>query len=80
MILDARKHLGLTQKDRDIAAKKHEDYAEMHGILKQAIIVPGDTFSEHSVKNYGEKFEKKGNCETRYFQDISSAEKWLKGK
>ena len=80
LILDARKHLGLAQEDRDFAANKHEDYAEKHGILKQAIIVPKDLFSKHSVSNYGEKFKRKGNSEIRYFKDISSAEKWLQGK
>jgi hypothetical protein len=52
LLLDARDHLGITEKDRDLAAKRHADYASNHGILKQAIMIPKDYFSAHSVKHY----------------------------
>ena len=78
LLLDAREHLGLTQKDRDIAAEKHFNYALEHGKLYQAIMVPKDMFSEHSVKSYGQQFENKNNCVTKFFIDIEAAEKWLK--
>ena len=80
LILDAREHLGLREKDQEEAAKRHEKYAKEHGILKQAIIVPRDFFSEHSVKNYATKFDGSNYNEIRYFQDVTSAEKWLQNK
>ncbi len=78
LLLDAREHLGITQKDRDIAAKRHSDYASNHGILKQAIMIPKDYFSAHSVKNYAEQFKEVQSSNIMYFTEISDAENWLK--
>lgn len=80
LLLDATKHLGLKQEDRDLAAQKHEDYAVKHGKLKQAIIVPKEDFSAYSVKSYSDKFDIKSISEIRFFKDIPSAEEWLQGK
>ena len=78
LLLDARDHLGITQKDRDLAAKRHTEYALNHGKLKQAIIMPKDFFSAHSVKSYAERFEDTQPSIIMYFSEISAAENWLK--
>ncbi len=80
LILDAREHYGLLPQDQERAAKLHDDYAKKHGILKQAIIVPKDIYSNYSVTSYSEKFEGKVYSTIKFFTDIPSAEKWLQSK
>jgi len=78
LLLDSRNHSGITQKDRDIAAERHTEYAINHGILKQAIMMPKDFFSAHSVMYYAEKFEDTKPSHIMYFKEISTAENWLR--
>lgn len=78
LLLNASEHKGITKADRDKASELHEAYAEEHGSLKQAIIVPKDLFSSFSVKDYGRSFDKNNLSKVRYFANISSAQKWLK--
>jgi hypothetical protein len=78
LILDAREHKGLAPKDQEIAAKRHSEYAQKYGGLKQAIIIPKYVVSKFSVENYNRKLDKESQKGIKYFNDIPSAEQWLR--
>lgn len=78
LIIDAREHKGLGPKEQELAAKRIGEYAQKHGVLRQAIIIPKNLFSKFSVDNYGKKIDKDSQKGIKYFNDIPSAEQWLR--
>lgn len=80
LLLDAREHLGLGPEAQQTAAKTIGTYAKKHGKLKEAIIVPPDVFSKLSVTNYSKKVSEESPVTTKFFEDIESAEEWLRSE
>ncbi|MBN1416135.1 MAG: hypothetical protein JW973_13620 [Bacteroidales bacterium] len=78
LLLDAREHKGLSPKAQKLAVKRIGEYANQHGKLKEAIIVPEDVFSNFSVENYSKEVIKDSPNETRFFDNIEKAEEWLR--
>jgi hypothetical protein len=79
LLLDAREHKGLGPDSQKLAAEAIAKYANEHGKLKEAIIVPKDVFSQFSVENYSKKLEEEETpVETKFFDVIETAEEWLK--
>ncbi len=78
LLLDARGHKGLGPDSQKLAAKNIGEYAKKHGKLKEAIIVPEDVFSKFSVESYSKEVTQANPVESRFFDNIESAEEWLR--
>lgn len=78
ILMDAREHKGLGPDAHEKIAQKLNEYAKMHGKIKQALLLPDDIFSRVSVENFSKRMGAEDSLViTGMFKDYNEAEAWL---